>query len=129
LTATAETFCSYEYEIASLRLFREDGGEVLDGAIQAGTRFTLEFELRNTGTCAWNINWTIRYERGEDFNTLQPFIIQNRVQTFGGSYRFVFQGIAPSENGPAVGYWRMRTPTDFPIGVDPLEVRITVWGA
>jgi serine/threonine protein kinase len=126
-TATA-TNCAWDYTEVSRRLL-VNGVQINDGAVQAGTPFTMELVLRNTGNCPWEINSTFRYSEGEFFDSPQPFIrIENLVRE-GTTYMIRFEGIAPNENGDQTGLWELRTPGNRRIGQEPVSITVRVFGA
>lgn len=126
-TATAIA-CDWEYTEVSRRLF-VDNVQINDGFVPGGSPFVLELVLRNTGNCPWEVNSTLRYREGEFFDSPQPFIrIQNLVRQ-GTTYTIRFEGIAPMENGEQTGLWELRTSGNLPIGQNPINITVRVFGA
>jgi serine/threonine protein kinase len=126
-TATVSA-CDYQYTEVSRRLL-VDGVQINDQAVRAGSAFVMEIVVRNTGTCPWEVNSTLRFLQGEFFDSPQPFIrIQNLVRQ-GTTYTLRFEGIAPMDNGEAIGLWQLSTAGNLRIGQEPISITINVFGA
>ena len=120
--------CTFDYAVESRVLRDANGDTISDNAIQTGRDFTLDITVRNTGTCAWEINSSLRYLSGEFFDSEQIILFDRRVGV-ADTYTIHFNGRAPGQNGDSTGYWRLLTSRDLVIGRDPLEITIRVFGA
>jgi hypothetical protein len=87
----------------------------------------MEIILRNTGTCAWERNSSLRYQSGEFYDGEQTIFFDRRV-TVQDTYTVLFAGRAPTENGVVTGLYQLRTARDFVIGAEPLAITIEVFG-
>jgi hypothetical protein len=125
-TATTQA-CTFDYEEVSRALYIGDR-QVYDGFVPAGQDFTLDITLRNTGTCAWEINAYLRFLQGEFFDSQQIFRFDRRI-TVGDTYVIRFVGRAPNSNGEVTGSWDVLTAGDLRIGRDPLSIMVNVFGA
>lgn len=124
--------------------------------VQAGTDFSFEIILRNTGTCDWpdgtrlSFNDTLTTNPGEEvnLNRLQSacenarqvglnfaeqeqsnFYIDGSVPTRAESDAVIFTGTAPDRSGCYYSVWDVLYPnSDITIG-RPLLLTIRVWGS
>jgi hypothetical protein len=88
-----------------------------DGAeIEAGVEFTKTWRLQNTGTCTWNAEYAIVFERGDALGgpaskslTTEPVPPQAEVDVSVSL-------IASNTPGTYQGYWRLRDPSGQKFG-------------
>jgi hypothetical protein len=95
-----------------------------------GTAFTKTWELKNSGSCAWNSMYTLVFANEGDLMggvVSKPVITSGAVQP-GGVLRVSIDLTAPASQGDFKGNWRLRNPTgsDFAPGGKPFWVAIKV---
>ena len=90
-----------------------------DGTLLApGTAFTKIWELKNTGTCAWNSLYTLVFANQGDLmggEITQPLITSGAVQP-GETVKVSVNLTAPANQGDYKGQWRLRNPTGTEFG-------------
>ena len=95
-----------------------------------GTAFTKTWELKNSGSCAWNSMYTLVFANEGDLMggaVSKPLISSGAVQP-GDVLRVSVDLIAPAAQGDYKGNWRIRNPSgvDFAPGGKPFWVAIKV---
>jgi len=84
--------------------------------IEAGVEFTKTWRLQNTGTCTWNTDYTIVFERGDAMEgpasaplTTEPVLPQGEVEVSVALK-------SPDAPGTYQGYWRLRNQAGLKFG-------------
>ena len=83
-----------------------------------GTPFTKTWELKNTGTCAWNAMYLLVFANEGDLMgaaVSKPLITSGAVQP-GELVRVSVDLIAPAKIGDAKSSWRLRSPAGVDFG-------------
>lgn len=86
--------------------------------LNPGQAFRKGWRIRNTGTCAWDSSFFLRYVRGNEPAAQmngQPTPILGLVQP-GQTYDIFVNLIAPAAPGKYVGYWQMHNRSNTPFG-------------
>ncbi len=81
-------------------------------AFYPGTEFQKGWKIKNTGTCAWDINYTLVYVGGNTPAALmggQPTAVNTKVSP-GVMYDMFVNLVAPLQTGTYQGFWQMRNP-------------------
>lgn len=90
-----------------------------DGTLLSpGTAFTKTWELKNTGSCAWNSLYTLVFANEGDLMggaISQPLVTSGAVQP-GESVKVSVTLTAPINQGDYKGHWRLRNPTGTEFG-------------
>ena len=90
-----------------------------DGSLlKPGTAFTKTWELKNTGSCAWNSLYMLVFANEGDLmggEISQPLVTSGAVQP-GESVKVSVNLTAPINQGDYKGYWRLRNPTGGEFG-------------
>ncbi len=90
-----------------------------DGTLLApGTAYTKIWELKNTGSCAWNSLYTLVFANEGDLMggaITQPLITSGAVQP-GETVKISVDLTAPVNQGDYKGQWRLRNPTGTEFG-------------
>lgn len=90
-----------------------------DGSLlQPGTAFRKTWELKNSGTCAWNSNYTLVF--ANEGNVMggvvsQPLVTSGAVQP-GDLVQVSVDLKAPAAVGEYKGHWRLRNPAGSDFG-------------
>ncbi len=77
-----------------------------------GTEFQKGWKIKNSGTCAWDINYTLVYVGGNTPAALmggQPTAVNTKVNP-GVMYDMFVNLVAPLQTGTYQGFWQMRNP-------------------
>lgn len=83
-----------------------------------GTPFTKTWELKNTGSCAWNSNYLLVFANEGDLMNApisQPMMMSGAVQP-GELVKVSVTLTAPSKLGDARSYWKLRNPAGVDFG-------------
>jgi len=83
-----------------------------------GTAFTKTWELKNSGSCAWNSNYSLVFANEGDAmgGTLtRPLVISGAVQP-GELAKISVELKAPAAAGDFKGHWRLRSPAGADFG-------------
>jgi hypothetical protein len=86
--------------------------------ISPGTAYTKIWELKNTGSCAWNSLYTLVFANQGDLMggaISQPLITSGAVQP-GETVKVSVNLSAPVNQGDYKGHWRLRNPTGTEFG-------------
>ena len=86
--------------------------------VYPGEAFKKGWRIKNSGTCAWNSSYFIKYVRGSDPAAQmggQPTAIKGVVGP-GQTYDMYVDLVAPEVAGKYVGYWQMNNATNTPFG-------------
>lgn len=139
-TATASA-CVWDYDIVAEDppdAVRHLAGqpEATPQPVLAGTPYTREITLQNTGTCAWELNTALKFipGTGDDFNAGTRIFLRDakgqpvRVGV-GDTVVLTFQGQTPTkgQQAPYTGTWELVTPGQIRIG-QPLQISIRAYG-
>jgi hypothetical protein len=92
-------------------------GETLPdkSVIGAGKEFTKAWEIRNTGTCAWDEGYVFAFQPDLSSASIEGYdIVINSKDEFtkpGHSQSFIVKLTAPTAAGEYKGYWKLKTDT------------------
>ncbi len=93
-----------------------------DSSEPAGASFTKTWDLKNTGTCAWNANYDLIFVSGDKMKTPDSTPLK---ETLPGSTLNISVGlVAPVGNGRFTGVYELRAPSGQAIPVGLLK---SVW--
>lgn len=104
-----------------------------DGAvITPGGNFEKTWWLRNTGTCAWNADYSFVFQRGISMGALERYPFPGYVAP-GQSIPFILNLVAPGDAGTHTSFWELESPNGTRFGVGsgggaPFYVQIVVPG-
>jgi hypothetical protein len=95
-----------------------DGSQVSPGSV-----LEKQWQVKNTGTCNWDNNYTLKLTAGIDMGAASP---QMLVPARGGSEAVIqIQFMAPVEQGRYRSAWQAYNPSGQPFG-DPIFIEIVV---
>jgi len=95
-----------------------DGSQVTPGSV-----LEKQWQVKKTGTCNWDNNYTLRLTAGVDMGAASP---QMLVPARGGSEAVIqIQFTAPVEQGRYRSAWQAYNPSGQPFG-DPIFIEIVV---
>ncbi len=94
--------------------------------VTINTEYLRDITLLNTGTCAWDVNWSLAFVSGENLNQTR-IVVQRRIEV-GDTVVLRLEGRTPSTGSvePVEGIWQLRTRGQLPIG-DPLTISVLVY--
>ena len=78
-----------------------------------GTAFTKTWEIKNTGTCAWDGTYSLVFGNEGDLMGAQlsrPLVSSGNVEA-GESVKISVDLVAPDKTGDFKGYWKLRNPS------------------
>lgn len=87
----------------------DDGGMTAPPLLQPGQAFVKSWRVNNSGTCAWDSSYTLRYAGGNHPSSGmlgQPLQIQGQVLP-GASYDLHVNLVAPVSPGVYQGFWQL----------------------
>lgn len=90
-------------------------GETLPdkSVIKAGKAFTKAWEIKNTGTCAWDEGYAFAFQPDLSSSEIKGYDItinnSDEVTKPGNSQSFIIKLTAPSSPGEYKGYWKLKT--------------------
>lgn len=120
------TACEFDYAIIEQDPVNGDEG----GFFPVTTEYVRTIVLLNTGTCPWNVNTSLAFVAGEDFDAGPRVFFEDRqeVVDVGEEVTMIFSGTLPSAGSvsPYEGTWQLRTPGQIPIG-DPIIISVRVY--
>lgn len=118
--------CDFDYAIIEQSPVNGDPG----GFFPVNTAYERTIVLLNTGTCPWNVNTSLAFIEGEDFNAGPRVFFEDRalVVEVGEETTLTFSGTLPAAGSvtPYEGTWQLRTPGQIPIG-DPITISVRVY--
>lgn len=125
--ATATTIaCEFDYAIIEQDPVNGDEG----GFFPVTTEYERTIVFLNTGTCPWEVNTSLAFVEGEDFDAGPRVFFEDRqaVVDVGEEVTMIFSGTLPSAGSvsPYEGEWQLRTPGQIAIG-DPLIISVRVY--
>ncbi len=97
-------------------------GETLPdkSVIGAEKDFTKAWELKNTGTCAWDVGYVFAFQPNLSSSEIKGYDIvikaSDEVTKPGHSQSFVVKLTAPATPGEYKGYWKMKDTKGSPFG-------------
>jgi hypothetical protein len=97
-------------------------GETLPdkSVVGAGKDFTKAWEIKNTGTCAWDEGYVFAFQPDLSSASIEGYdIVINSKDEFtkpGHSQSFVVKLKAPTAAGEYKGYWKLKTDTGTSFG-------------
>jgi hypothetical protein len=95
-----------------------DGSQVAPGSI-----LEKQWQVKNSGTCNWDENFTLRLTAGIDLGASSPQLL---VPARGGTEAVIqIQFTAPAEQGRYRSAWQAYNPSGQPFG-DPIFIEIVV---
>lgn len=113
-TAGTETPCDQAVFVRDTSV--PDGTQFLPG-----TAFTKTWEIKNTGTCAWDGTYSLVFANQGDLmggQISRPLVSSGTVDA-GKSVKISVDLVAPDKTGDYKGYWRLRNPSgDVFFGAD-----------
>ena len=86
--------------------------------VPPGQPFVKSWRVRNSGTCTWNSNYRLAFDRGNVAAAQmggQPVAVQGTVAP-GATYDFSVNLVAPTVPGVYQGFWQMRNPSNVAFG-------------
>jgi ABC-type amino acid transport substrate-binding protein/heat shock protein HslJ len=86
--------------------------------VPPGQPFVKSWRVRNSGTCTWNSNYRLAFDRGNVAAAQmggQPVAVQGTVAP-GATYDFSVNLVAPTIPGVYQGFWQMRNPSNVAFG-------------
>jgi hypothetical protein len=88
--------------------------------LDAGEEFTKTWQLRNDGTCTWNSNYAIVFERGDAMGGPASAQLTSAPIAPGETVDVSLDLTAPESPGTYQGYWKLRNPAGqvFGLGTD-----------
>jgi hypothetical protein len=100
---------------------------------QPGDTFQAEWSIENTGTCVWNMDYSVVLISGEALGVPSPVPLSSAVSP-GDVYELTIQMTAPQQAGSYSSLWRLQSGDGETFGKDspanaPLRVVIKVVGA
>ena len=84
--------------------------------IEAGTEFTKTWRLQNTGTCTWNADYAIVFERGDALGGPASKSLTTELIPPQAEFEISVDLKAPDIPGNYQGYWRLRNPAGRKFG-------------
>lgn len=79
-----------------------------NSTVRPGEEFTKTWRLRNSGTCTWNANYAIVFERGEAMGGPASAPLTTGTVAPGEEVEVSVRLRAPQEEGTYQGYWKLR---------------------
>jgi hypothetical protein len=76
--------------------------------VEPGEQFTKTWELRNTGTCTWNSNYSIVFDHGEAMGGPASAPLTTGTVAPDEEVEVSVTLVAPEEEGTYQGYWMLR---------------------
>ena len=86
--------------------------------VPPGQPFVKSWRVRNSGTCTWDSNYRLVFDRGNVAAAQmggQPVAVQGTVAP-GATYDFSVNLVAPTVPGVYQGFWQMRNPSNVAFG-------------
>lgn len=115
--------CTFDYSIIEQE--PKDGRE--GGFFRTNSDYTRTLTLLNTGTCAWDVNTSLRFitGSGESFG-FTPVLLREAVEVGATvDIEMVLRLPAVGSQEPISGQWQLRTRGQLPIG-EPITISILV---
>jgi hypothetical protein len=97
-------------------------GETLPdkSVIKAGREFTKAWEIKNTGTCAWDEGYTFAFQPSLSSSAIEGYDIVIRSNDDATqpnhSQSFIIKLSAPNTPGEYKGYWKLQSDNGTPFG-------------
>ena len=100
--------------------FEKDVNYPDNSALKPGEEFTKTWRLENTGTCSWNSNYAIVFDRGDAMEGPATAALTTNSIALGETVDVSVVLIAPETPGTYQGYWMLRNPAgqEFGLGED-----------
>lgn len=100
--------------------FEEDVNYPDNSVLKPGEEFTKTWRLANTGTCTWNSNYAIVFDRGDAMEGPASAALTTNSIAPGETVDVSVVLIAPETPGTYQGYWMLRNPAgqEFGLGED-----------
>ena len=109
----------------NLVTFDRDISVLDDTPMQPGDEFVKTWRVVNTGSCAWDSTYSIRFVDGEQMDGPDQIPLDRIVQV-GEYFDISVPMTAPDELGVYRGDWLLHTPGGTPMGLDG-QASETVW--
>jgi hypothetical protein len=81
--------------------------------VGAGKNFTKAWEIRNTGTCAWDEGYVFAFQTDLSSASIEGYdiVINNKdeITKPGHTQSFIVKLTAPTAAGEYKGYWKLKT--------------------
>lgn len=97
--------------------FEEDVTFPDNSVLPPDEEFTKTWRLRNTGTCSWNTNYDIVFDRGDSLDGPTSAPLTSGTVAPGETVDVSVDLKAPDESGTYQGYWKLRNPADQEFGL------------
>ncbi len=123
LTATHIASCVFDLEMINYYTYDNPAAR----SAPTGLRFPLNFELRNSGTCAWQAGWQLTVQDGSAFRRDDPLILEEPVPPSSPATLAVSL-VAPADAGNYDTVWQLRRDTGEPVG-PPMTVTLRIYVA
>ncbi len=94
-----------------------------EGEMKPGQTFTKGWQVKNTGTCTWDINYRLDFASGQQMGG-QAVAVSRQVAP-GETYDFQIQMVAPLKAGDHQGIWQMHNAKNQAFG-ERLKVNVRV---
>ncbi|MBI9047297.1 MAG: hypothetical protein JEZ06_22610 [Anaerolineaceae bacterium] len=78
--------------------------------------FTVNWEIKNIGSCTWDTNYELVNISGESFEGISPMSLSKIVQP-GETYQLIFQFTAPATEDVFVSSWKMSDGNGTTFGI------------
>ena len=88
------------------------GQTVADKTVMSSQKqFKNGWSLQNTGTCAWDENYSFAFKSGEQMSgeDVIKIVTEEQFTQPGHSQSFVVHLQAPKAKGEYIGYWQMKS--------------------
>jgi len=94
-----------------------------NAAVRLGEKFTKTWHIRNTGSCTWQIGYTLVFNRGAAMGAPDRVLI-NRTVPPGAGIEVSVPMVAPRQTGEFVAVWRLLNSRGIEVrsGSAPLEL-------
>jgi len=97
-------------------------GETLPdkSVVRAGKEFTKAWEIKNTGTCAWDEGYVFAFQANLSSPGIEGYDIRindrDEITKPNHSQSFIVKLTAPTTPGEYKGYWKLKTDDGTPFG-------------
>ncbi len=87
--------------------------------IEAGSKFTKTWRLRNDGTCTWTSDYEVIFSSGDQLGGPDSKQLAGGSVAPGDTVKISVDLKAPSETGTYQGYWLLANASGQPFGIYP----------
>lgn len=92
----------------------------------APNTFTKTWRIQNTGTCAWDTTYTLRFESGDQLSGPEAVPFPGRVAP-GAEMDISVNLIAPAKPGAYTGRWRLTNPAGQGFGTNGTPITVIIY--